>query len=315
MHPTAFIYSSHNCCEYIHRWWIVERALQSPSNKTLLHLPFSEGGNGGEWGSPQQFGWGKFEWYFNFFSKYGLNAYPFYYKDDMSQEEAENLFDLLANSEVVLLGGGNSSIGLSRYKAVGEHFFGDRDLFRKILHGRASRGKLTVGFSAGADQLGSVLASQIHTDLNDPEGFGLCHNIMSTLHHDPQRRDELSYGAQRFPNMMIFGLPNDAGIGVSQGVLPSGNIWQMIDFVTDSSWDIPHDEFHIRTRQGMGIEHFYNDGERQWHFQGGDKMARIMAPDSSWQDAYIFSANGSCHHYWTQQGAGYSNPQEVFENF
>ena len=314
MKPTAFIYSSHNCCEYIHRWWIVERALQSHDNKTVLYLPMSEGGSGGEFGSPQQFGWGKFEWYLNRFREWGLESYPFYYRDDLTHEEAEDFFHKVANSEVVILGGGNSSTGLSRYKAIGEHFFGDRELFNKVLHDRANRGKLTVGFSAGADQLGTILSSQIWTDLNDPVGFDMCHNIMSTLHHDSSRNEELAIGARKFPHCMIFGLPNDAGIGTTQGFLPSGNIWQVIDFVTDESWDIPSDAFHIKTRMGAGIDHFYADG-RQWTFHGGDKMARVMGPDSSWQEAFIFLANGGCYHYATQSPAGYSSPEEVFSDY
>jgi hypothetical protein len=314
MNHTAFIYSSHNCSEYIHRDWIVNRALQSADNKTILHLPMSEGGSGGEFGTPQQFGWGKFEWYFNFFRKYGLDSYPFYWSDDMTKQKAEEFFDLLANSEVVVLGGGNSSVGLARYKTMGEYFFGDRNLCKKVLHDRAARGKLTVGFSAGADQLSEVLASEIHSDLQDPEGFGLCHNIMSTLHYEPGRDDEISLGAQKFPEHMIFGLPNDSGIGVSQGVLPSGNIWQIIDFVTDKSWDIPADEFHIKTRQGVGIKHYYSDGQRSWEFQGGDRMARIVAPDSSWQDAYIFT-RGTCFHYGPQTQVGFESSEEIFERY
>lgn len=314
MQPTCFVYSSHNCSEYMHRWWIVERALQSIDNKTILYLPFSEGGSGGEWGSPQQFGWGKFEWYLNQFRKWGLESYPFYWDDNMSHDQAKECLDLLANSEVVILGGGNSSTGLSRYKALGEHFFGDRNLFTRILHDRANRGKLTVGFSAGADQLGSVLSSQIWTDLNDPEGFGLAHNIMTTLHHESSRNDELHRGAQQFPHCMIFGLPNDSGLGVAQGVLPSGNIWQVVDFVTDKSWDIPQDAFHIKTRHGQGIEHLYSDG-RHWTFMGGEKMARVMSPDGSWQDAFIFTPDGNCYHYWTQDHAPFSSPEEAFSHF
>ena len=56
----------------------------------------------------------------------------FFWEDSMNEHQAHELLNLVANSEVVILGGGNSSTGLSRYKVVGEHFFGDRDLFRKI---------------------------------------------------------------------------------------------------------------------------------------------------------------------------------------
>ncbi|MCJ8347485.1 hypothetical protein MJH12_18240, partial [bacterium] len=314
MNPTALVYSSHNRCEYIHNQWIVERALQSHDNKTLLYLPWSESGDGGAFGTPQQFGWGKFEWYLNRFEQYGLKSEPFYYTDHMSREDAQNFFHKLATSEVVILGGGNSSLGLSRYKGVGERFFGDRDLFQRILNDRASRGKLTVGFSAGADQLCSILQSEIYSDLSDPVGFGLCHDIITTLHHEPQRDSELEHGAKKFPHCLIFGLPNDSGVAINQGFLPSGNIWQVIDFITDESWDISGEEFHIKTRQGAGIDHFYNDG-RKWTFKGGDKMVRIIAPDSSWQDAWIFTAQGECYHYNNQERGNFSSVSEVLSHY
>ena len=47
----------------------------------------------------------------------------------------------------------------------------------------------------------------------------------------------------------------------------------------------------------------------------GEKMARVMAPDSSWQDAYIFLADGSCYSYWTQEHAPFGEPSQVFANF
>jgi hypothetical protein len=314
MHPTCFIYSSHNRCEYIHRWWIVERALKSPDNKTLLYLPMSENSDGGAFGSAQQFGWGKFEWYLDRFKQWGLQSNPFYYSSTMTRHDAEVFVDMVANYEVVILGGGNSSLGLERYKGIGQHFFGDRDLFEKILHDRARRGKLTVGFSAGADQLGAILSSQVWTDLADPVGFGLAHNIMTTLHHDPSQNRELFAGAQKFPHCMIFGLPNDSGLAVSQGTLPSGNIWQIIEFVTDNSWDIPEEAFHIKTRAGAGIDHFYADG-RSWSFQGGDRMARVMSPDSSWQDAFVITTQGRIIHYYTYNECNFGSIEEIFSHF
>ncbi|MFC1745517.1 Type 1 glutamine amidotransferase-like domain-containing protein [Candidatus Riflebacteria bacterium] len=314
MHPTAFVYSSHNRCEYIHRWWIVERALKSHDNKTILYLPMSEGGNSGAFGTPQQFGWGKFEWYLNFFAQYGLQAYPFYWNDAISREDAETFFKMLSDSEVVILGGGNTYTGMSRYKAMGDHYFGDYNLFKKVLHDRAKRGKLTVGFSAGADQLCEILSGHIFSDLNYPEGFGLAHNIIVTLHHDGENKHTIYSGAQKFPHCMVFGLPNDSGLGVSQGYLPSGNIWQLIDFVTDNSWDIPQEAFHIKTAMGVGIDHYYNDA-RDWTFRGGDRMARVMSPDSRWQEAFIFTAHGHCFHYGSQSSAGFGNPEEVFEHY
>jgi hypothetical protein len=60
------------------------------------------------------------------------------------------------NAEVVILGGGEVNLGFERYDAMGGYFFDDYDRFRNCLHQRQSTGKLTVGFSAGAAQLGDV---------------------------------------------------------------------------------------------------------------------------------------------------------------
>jgi hypothetical protein len=42
MRPTALVYSSHDRCEYIHREFIIKRALENPDNKTIFHLSMSE---------------------------------------------------------------------------------------------------------------------------------------------------------------------------------------------------------------------------------------------------------------------------------
>ena len=71
--PTALIYSSHNRCDYLHRDWIVQRALEHPHNKSILYLPF-----GMESRDSQEFSWGTFKWYFDRFSPFGLNAMVFF---------------------------------------------------------------------------------------------------------------------------------------------------------------------------------------------------------------------------------------------
>ena len=67
--PTAMIYSSHNRCNYLHRDWIVQRALDHPHNKSILYLPF-----GMESRESQDFSWGTFKWYFDRFTPFGLDA-------------------------------------------------------------------------------------------------------------------------------------------------------------------------------------------------------------------------------------------------
>jgi hypothetical protein len=59
MKPTAFVYSSHERCEYIHKDWIVQRALESSDNKTLLHLPWSQNAR-----DQQDWDYGTFEYFY-----------------------------------------------------------------------------------------------------------------------------------------------------------------------------------------------------------------------------------------------------------
>jgi hypothetical protein len=305
MFPTAFIYSSHNRSEEIHRWWIVERALRDPNNKSVLYLPMSMGSQ-----DSQEYSWGTFRWYFDFFRKWGLEPRNFYYNDHLGQKDVDLFFDWVINSQVVILGGGSSILGRNRYMSLGERYYGDAGLFERLLHQRQDRGLLTVGFSAGADQLCSTMMGAVEADSHDSHGFGLAHNIMCTLHHDWGRDASLKQSAAYFPQNAVFGLPNDSGLAVDQGFLDSGNIWQIIEFVVDSTWDIANEQFHIKTRQGMNIDHFYNDG-RKWTFNHGDKMVRVMSQDDQFQGAWIVLSNGQIIDYWSQNYSLYPSIEAI----
>ncbi len=298
---TALVYSSHNRSEHIHRDWIVERALQSHHNKTIFLLPMSMGRY-----DQQEYSWGTFEWYFNRFKQWGLEASTFFWNEQLRHEDVEHLFEKLVNSEVVILGGGSSLLGMKRYEALGEKFYGDKHLFSRILHQRQNKGQLTVGFSAGADQLCSYISGSYDYE----RGFGLVRNVAVTLHHEWNRSGELFQMARDLPGSMVFGLPNDSGIAVDQGYLPSGNIWQIIEFIVDSSWDSPKDGFHIKTRQGMNIPHRYADG-REWDFKNGDMMVRIMSPHNNDQDAWIVQGGRGIINYWSQDWSGYHNIEDI----
>jgi hypothetical protein len=288
--PTALIYSSHNRCEYLHRHWIVQRALENPYNKTILYLPFSMGRY-----DQQEFSWGTFSWYFDRFRAWGLEPYTFFWTEGLSKADADVFFEMLDGSEVVILGGGSSGLGTERYNAMGGLFYGDWELFGRMLHKRQAEGKLTAGFSAGAIQLGDHSA-------HDPgeRCYGLIHNVTTVLHLDWGQDGDLYAVARSAPNHLVFGLPNDSGIASNQGHLGSGNKWQLLQFIIDNSWDIPEDGFHLKTRQGLRIEHVYHDG-RRWTLNGGDVMLRIFSPDYSYRGTWIASpGSGAIYDYWTQ---------------
>lgn len=295
MKPTALIYSSHNRCEYLHRWWLVERALESHDNKTIFYIPMSMGRQ-----DQQEFSWGTFRWYFDQFRKWGLEPQTFYWNEHLSQRDAEIFFTMLRESQVVILGGGNSYMGFERYNGLGELYCGDYDLFNKLLHERQAKGLLTAGFSAGAIQLGDACD---HDDYH--KTYGLMYNVATQLHYEWGREGDLRAMAYRFPHCLCFGLPNDSGIASNQGVLESGNRWQILQFIIDNSWDLPRDGFHIKTRQGMKLDHFYSDG-RKWVFSGGDILVRVISPDYHYQGTWILpSGSSTVIDYWTQNATGY----------
>jgi hypothetical protein len=308
MRGTAFIYSSHDRSHYIHNDFIVQRAL-SGWNKRILFLPMSEPPQHGNELSRQDFAWDNFRWFFDQYWHHGLEYFPFHWREGMHRNDVEALWHWLWSSDVVILGGGNPATGMWRYKELGARYNGEWGLFGKILHERRQRGLLTVGFSAGADQLCESLFRRTFSQDMNGAGFGLVRNTMVTLHHDSSMNHDLWLAAQRFPNNMVFGLPNDSGINHDWGHLPSGNIWQAYEFVLDNSWDSPNDGFHIRTRQGAKIEHIYNDG-RHWNFGGGDMLVRVESPDGHFRDAWMRSG-GQWLHYWTQWPSHFHSAEHI----
>lgn len=313
MRGTALVYSSHNRSPYLHDHFIVERALQGRDNKRILFLPMSEAPQNGNEMERQDFSWGNFRWYFQRFERYGLEHFPFFWSSRLQKADVDQLWHHLWSAEVVILGGGHSQTGLHRYKELGARFDGEPGKFGRLLHERRARGLLTVGFSAGADQLCEYTFRRSYDPVSDTQGFGLLRNTMTTLHHESSRNHELWNAAQKFPHCMVFGLPNDAGLYTDAGILPSGNHWQVIEFITDNSWDDPSDFFHIKTRMGAKIEHIYHDG-RHWSFGGGERMVRIQSPDHQFHQAW-FTHHGQLLHYWTQQPTHHHSIEDILSSF
>lgn len=312
MRGTALIYSSHDRSNYIHNDLIVQRALEGRDNKRILFLPMSEGIQNGNELERQDFSWGRFEWFFNYYRHHGLEAFPFFWRSGLRKEDVEQLWHNLYHAQVVILGGGHSATGMNRYRQLGAHFDGEPGKFGRILHERAQRGLLTVGFSAGADQMSEYLFRGTQGASGDNRGFGMARNTLVTLHHDASRDSDLKNAAWHNRHCMVFGLPNDAGLNVSQGMLASGNWWQVIEFVVDNSWDDKSDFFHIKTRQGAKIDNFRWDGAH-WGFGGGDYLVRVQSPDNQFHEAWM-TQHGRLLNYWTRQPSRFHSIREVLEN-
>jgi hypothetical protein len=295
MKGTALIYSSHDRGDTIHNDYIVQRALGGRDNRRILFLPMSETVQNGSELERQEYSYSRFSWYFGFYDRFGLEYLPFYWTSSLRKEDVDLLWHYLASSEVVILGGGHSQTGLRRYKELGARFDGEWGKFGRILHERRQRGLLTVGFSAGADQLCEHTFRRAYGGGGDTSGFGLVRQTMVTLHHDPDRNGDLHHAARTFPDQRIFGLPNDAALNVDWGTLPSGNLWQVYEFVLDTSWTEPSDSWHVRTRHGALIEHFDPEG-RHWAFHDRDHLVRIQSPDRRFDEAWMTSGGGLLHY-------------------
>jgi hypothetical protein len=309
MKGTALVYSSHDRSEYIHDHLIVQRALRGRDNRRILFLPMSETVQNGSELERQEYSYSRFSWYFGFYERFGLEHMPFYWTSSLRKEDVDLLWDYVWSSEVVILGGGHSQTGLRRYKDLGARFASEWGKLGRILHERRQRGLLTVGFSAGADQLCQHLFRRTQGGGGDTEGFGLVRKTMITLHHEPSRNGDLYAAARRFPDSMIFGLPNDSGLNVDWGVLPSGNVWQVYELIIDTSWTEPSDQWHIKTRAGARIEHFDREG-RHWAFGGGDLLVRIQSPDNRFDEAWMTSG-GRLLHYGTRTPSRFDSVEEV----
>jgi hypothetical protein len=310
MRGTALVYSSHDRSNFIHDHFIAQRALQG--NGQILFLPMSEPPQNGNELERQEYSWGTFRWFFDKYRSYGLNAFPFYWTSSLSKYDVDQLWNHLWDAEVVILGGGMSSTGMERYKDLGARFDGEWGKFGRILHERKARGLLTVGFSAGADQLCDSLFRRAWRGDWHGLGFGLVRNTMVALHHESGNNGDLAYAAQKYPHNRVFGMPNDSGINQDWGHLPSGNIWQVYEFIIDQSWDEPSEQFHIKTRQGAKIEHVYPDG-RHWSFSGGDLLVRVESQDGQFQQAWMRSG-GQWLDYWTQQPTFFNSVEHILAN-
>lgn len=309
MRPTAVIYSSHDRCDYLHREFIVNPALANPANPTLFHISWSQRDPGA-----QEWDYGNFVRYYRHFADEGLRFSTILHPEELTKEQAEQVVEKLRASEVVVLGGGNTLRGLKRFREMGFRHFGDENLFAKVLLERQARGLVTAGFSAGADQLCEYLWGGLDLSPESPFGLGLARNLQVMLHYEPGQGGAIYQAAQRLPHVLAFGLPNDSGIGVHGGKLPSGNLWQAIWFIIDESWDNEYDSWHIKTRWGEKIQHHYADG-RHWAFNGGDMMIRVMSPDSREQDAWILTNHGECLNYWTQRRTDYSGVDDLLKRY
>lgn len=307
MEPTVLVYASHDRCNVIHDAWIVQRALRG--NKRLLFLPLSAASDDERDLEHQLYDWGNFRRFFDYYRPFGLDAFPFLWRKELQPADVEPLWHALATAEVVILGGSNPGLGRRRYAELGSAFASDPERFPSALRERAAAGLLTVGYSAGVDQLCEYMSTQSGFGAATP-GFGLARQVIATSHFVPGQEPWLQELARAFPGCAVFGLPNDSGLAVGEGTLPSGGRFQRLEVITDLSWDAPADAYHIRTRQGMPVQHHYPDG-RHWGFNGGDVLLRLWPADGSPAEAWIAVPGRPLREYRSQQDTAFATVEEL----
>lgn len=312
MQSTTLVYSSHSRCNDIHNDWIVQRALRG--TKRILFLPMSNGTGLNHDYNRQEYSWSRFSWFFDYYREYGLDAHPIYWSPDFSKDDADRMIECLKHDDVVIFGGGNPWTGQKRYNAIGSRFYDDPDMIRKLIHERQTRGLLTVGFSAGVDQLCEWYSSSVEFRSRPTRGFGLAGNIIALSHFENSRKDTLLKNTRRYPDCFVFGLPNDSGVAVSYGQTQKGNRYQIIQFIVDKTWNLPADQWHIKTRFGMNIQHYYSDG-RHWGFNDGDQLVRIMNASGTPEHTCIVFSNDSIIDYATQQTLRFRGISEILSQY
>ncbi len=311
MEPTTLIYSSHSRSNVLHNDWLVQRALRG--NKKILFLPMSNGTGLKTDQDRQEYSWSRFEWFFNYYTRYGLNAQPIYWAPKMDEQDARLLVDHLKSDAVVIFGGGNPWTGIKRYAAIGSRFFDDPDTIPRLIANRQERGLLTAGFSAGVDQLCEYFSSSIEYESRPTRGYGLARNIIALSHFEHGRENILARNARRYPECLVFGLPNDSGLAIRDTRTASGLSCQIIECIIDDSWDQPKDQWHIKTRQGLNIQHLFADG-RHWGFNDGDRVLRIFPAEGTPLQTYIVMKNGVVIDYASRKPADFDGLDNILRS-
>ena len=272
------MYDSLHGCRHIHGDWIVQRALKSEKNPTIVYLPMS---NDEDHGMSQRETSEAFLRLFQRDVPLGLRPSVHYWRQDLGKYEIRQIFQNLETCEVLILGGGTSELGLTRYCGLGNTGYEEPARFRKLLETRHSQGKLTVGFSAGAEQLSTCLMGTLEYEGRVERGLGLIEEIIVSVHYSADRADGLARAQKLHPGCQVFALPNETGLGISQRTREDGMVEQWIDVIVDPSVTplMPY------------IIHLDADG-RTWEHSNGVRMKRIIDPGKRRQHITFFTPSG-----------------------
>jgi hypothetical protein len=273
------MYDSLQGCRHIHGDWIVRRALNAKQNPTVVYLPMS---NDEDHGMSQR---ETSEAFFRLFQRgvaLGLRPSVHYWRQDLGRREIRQIFQELETCAVLILGGGSSALGLTRYCGLGRTGFGEPARFKRLLETRHAQGKLTVGFSAGAEQLSTSLMGTLEYEDRLQPGLGLIQEIMVSVHYSPERADVLGRAQKLHPGCQIFALPNETGLGICQRTRADGKVEQWIEVIIDPSVD-PSKPY---------ITHVDANG-RTWEHSHGVRIKRVIDPATRQQHIIFCPPNSA----------------------
>ncbi len=266
------MYDSLQKCRIIHGEWIVRRALSARADPTVVYLPMS---NDEEHGQSQQQTSEAFLWLFEQAAPQLRVKVP-YWRSGLSGEEIERMFHDFETCEVLILGGGTSALGLARYREIGVAGFGDSGRFRRTLEARLARGRLTVGFSAGAEQLSSSLTGVLEYEGRVEPGFALVQDLIVAVHFEPRRAGVLRRAQKLHPGHQVLALPNETALGIRQRELEDGRVWQLFEVVVDPS----------ASRSTPFVTHLDHQGGVHEHSHG-TRLERIIDPRAHLQSVTL----------------------------
>ena len=272
------MYDSLRECRVIHGEWIVRRALSAGADATVVYLPMS---NDEEHGQSQQ---QTAEAFLRLFEQTApqMRVKVPYWRSGFSGEEIEHMFRDFETCEVLILGGGTSALGLARYREIGVTGFRDAGRFRRTLEARLARGRLTVGFSAGAEQLSSSLTGVLEYEGRVEPGFALVRDLIVAVHFEPRRAGALRRAQELHPGHQVLALPNETALGICQRELEDGRVWQLIEVIVDPS----------ASRSTPFVTHLDHRGSVHEHAHGA-RIERIVDPRALLQSVALRQAEWS----------------------
>ena len=122
----------------------------------------------------------------------------------LSQEPIKSIKEKMNWATIIYLGGGSTELLIKTFK---------KKKIINYLKASLNKGTILAGMSAGAMALGKIsIISEIEEDLKFGHGFGLLPKIICLPHYHRKYRNKLLQIKEKFPNKIIFGIPERSAV-------------------------------------------------------------------------------------------------------